>query len=153
MNLGEMSKEVQALEAIEAIKNLHNEYIFFLRNQQFEDMIPLFADDAVLEIRNFGPRTGIGEISKLFREYIPWEKNIPRGNSLVQPVITVNGNTAKGHWLLYHFRCDYTKNEGDGFLSSWEQGYYDCEYVRVGDKWKFKHVKFTSPWPQEPEQK
>jgi ketosteroid isomerase-like protein len=148
MPLEEMLKDVQALEDLEAIKNLHSEYIFYLRNRQFKEMIDCFADDAVLEIRDFSARVGKAEIAQLFTDHIPNESNIPRGNSLVQPVITVEGDTAKGHWLLYHFRCDYNKIPGKDYLSEWQQGYYDCEYVRVNGTWKFGRLKFISPWPQ-----
>jgi ketosteroid isomerase-like protein len=149
MDLAEMLKEVQILEDVEAIKNMHNEYVICLRNNQFEEMIDCFADDAILEIRELGRRTGKEEIAKLFREHIARVK-IPRGHSLVQPVITVDGNTAEGHWTLYHFNYDYTKPAGKGCLTEWEQGFYECRYVRVGGVWKFSYLKFICPWPKCP---
>jgi hypothetical protein len=150
MSLEKMLKEVKALEDIESIKKMHNEYIFSLRNKQYEEMIECFADNAIVEIRNFGARTGKKEIAKLFRDNIAKEKNLPQGHSLVQPVITVKGETARGHWLLYNFHCDYTKPGGGGYLTKWEQGFYDCEYVRVEREWKFSHLRFICPWPEQP---
>ena len=148
MTLDQMLKDVKALEDVEAIKNMHNEYIIYLRNNQFEEMIDCFADNAVLEIRNFGPRKGKEEIAELFRGHIARVK-IPRGHSLVQPVINVEGDTATGHWALYHFNYDYTKPAGEGCFTDWEQGFYDCKYVRVNGQWKFSYLKFICPWPEE----
>ena len=42
MTLEELEKKVRALDDIEEIKNLHREYIFWLNNRQFKEMIRLF---------------------------------------------------------------------------------------------------------------
>ena len=39
MNLEELKRKVKVLEDIEAIKNMHRDYIFWLRNSQFDEMI------------------------------------------------------------------------------------------------------------------
>ena len=148
MNLEELKRKVKVLEDTEAIKNMHRDYIFWLRNSQFDEMIDCFAENATAEIRTFGPRTGRDTIARLFKEEIAKVK-IPRGHSLVQPVITVEGDKAKGHWTMYTFNYDYTAPAGMGRLIECEQGRYDCEYVREAGKWKFSYLKWICPWPEQ----
>jgi len=162
MTLAELEKRVQILEDIEEIKNMHREYIYFLMTRQFEKMVDCFAEDAALDIVTFSVakgkptrelRKGKKDIAKLFTETMAsWvrelEGEIPKGGHfLVQPVITVEGNKAKGHWLLERIVED-AKPSG----SSWKflPGRYDCEYLKEGGKWKFSMVKMTHPWPNEP---
>ena len=148
MTLEELEKKVRTLDDIEEIKNLHREYIFWLNNRQFEEMIDCFSKNATVEIRTFGPRKGREEIVRLFKEEIE-TVNPRKGSALVQPVITVEGDTAKGHWLMFHFSHSSVALEGIDRLAEWEQGRYDCEYVREGGKWKFSFLKWTCPWPEQ----
>jgi hypothetical protein len=59
------------------------------------------------------------------------------------PVITVDGDHAKGHWMLYIFIAD----PATGVVSRFLQGRYDCEYTRENGKWKFSKLVWTNPWP------
>ena len=148
MNLEELERKVKTLEDIEAIKNMHRNYIFLLRDSQFDEMTDCFVENATAEIRTFGVRSGKEEIARLFKEDIAKVK-IPRGHALVQPVITIEGDTAKGHWMMCTFNHDYTAPAGMGRLIECESGRYDCEYVREGGKWKFSYLKWTCPWPEQ----
>lgn len=135
------------MEDIEAIRDLHYEYIFMLNNRQWDDIIDCFAEDATANIGNHGLRKGKAEITRLFKERI---SKINAGNDrdahfVVQPVISVDGDRAKGHWLMYIFINDPAVGV------RYVQGRHDCEYVKVDGKWKFQVVKYTRPWPVTPD--
>lgn len=146
MTLDELEKRVKVLEDVEEIKKLHRDYIFWLDNKQFEEMIECFAKDATEEIGGTGgARKGKEEIAKVFREVIAKEPSAKGGHILVQPVITVEGDRAKGYWTMYRFDTFTTPA---GQLVKWAQGRYDCEYIRENGKWKFSSLKYTIPWPE-----
>lgn len=139
MTLEELEKRVKVLEDIEAIKKLHINYVYLLCNLQWDDMLACFAEDATLELPDQGVSKGKKEISGVFHNVLA--KMIKRndGHFVGQPVISVKGDRAKGHWILYLFFAEPEVK--------WLQGRQDCEYVRVGGEWKFSSVKFTAPWP------
>jgi hypothetical protein len=139
VTLEELEKRVKVLEDIEAIKKLHINYVYLLCNLQWEDMLDCFAEDATMELLDQGVRKGKKEISGVFHNVLA--KMIKRndGHFVGQPIITVKGDKAKGHWILYLFFAEPEVR--------WLQGRQDCEYVRVKGEWKFSSVKFTAPWP------
>jgi len=142
---GEMEKRLKALEDLEEIRNLHNEYIFFLNNRQWDDMADSFTSDAFADIH--GQCKGREEIRKALKERIA-KLNSGKGRDshfAVQPVISINGDRATGHWLMYIFIADaVTGNAG-----RWIQNRHDCEYAREDGRWKFKSLVLTFPWPPE----
>lgn len=148
MNLEELEKRMTRLEDIEEIKSLHREYVFMLVNRQWNDMPECFAEDATADIGRHGLRRGKPEIKKLFNETIS-RMNAGKGRDAhfaTMPVITVNGNRATGHWMLYIMVRD--KDTG---YPRYSQGRYDCEYVKENGKWLFSAVKYTGFWPAEPD--
>ena len=46
----ELGKRVKVLEDIEAIKKMHINYVYLLCNQQWDDMLECFAEDATMEL-------------------------------------------------------------------------------------------------------
>ena len=149
----ELQKRIQALEDIEEIKNMHRQYVYWLATHtHWDEMIDCFAEDAIVDIRIYGPKFGKVEINKLFRDIISEAKVMtdspPGGHFLMQPVININGDKATGHWLLDRVFDDVTKPEGP--ILKMMGGRYDCEYKRENCKWKFKYLKWTVPWPVQP---
>jgi len=149
MTLENLEKRVRALEDIEEIKKLHRDYIFWLDDKEFEKMIDCFAEDATEEIGKTGIHKGKEEIAKVFREVIAQQPSAKGGHILVQPVISVEEDKAKGYWTMYRFDIFSTPA---GQLVKWEQGRYDCEYIKENGKWKFTSLKYTFPWPEKPEE-
>ena len=143
MTLEDMEKRLGVLEDIEAIKSMHREYAFALAGQQWDDMLDCFADDAVADIWQWGLRTGRKEIEELFKEGFQGRILPTHGHLVAEPVITVDGDKAGGHWILFLFFPEPDMR--------WIQGRHDCRYVKVDGKWKFSYLKFTRPWPQVPE--
>ncbi len=139
VELEELKERLQRLEDKDAIKDLHREYVYLLITQQWDDMVECFAEGATAVIASRPPCTGKKEIRTLLTEVIA--KHVPKdeGHLVTQPVISVDGDRAKGHWLLYVFLPEPALG--------WRQARYDCEYVKVDGKWKFSSLVFRAPWP------
>lgn len=54
----EMEKRLKTLEDIDAIRNMHNDYIYALASQQWDDMLDCFAKDSIADIWTHGARVG-----------------------------------------------------------------------------------------------
>ena len=149
MTLEEREKRLTMLEDLQAIRDMHHEYIFRLNNRQWDEIIEMFTEDATANIGHHGLRTGKAEVAKLFKERISQINAEGRrdAHNAIDPVITVNGNKAEGHWLMYIFIAD----PETGLARMFTQGRHDCEYEKVDGKWMFKSVKYTRPWPLEPD--
>jgi len=151
-----LEKRVKAIEELEEIKKLHRDYIYWLSNHQWEKMIDCFAEDAVAEMPKTGKQKGKKAIAKSFRNDISREEAFQKGgHMLIQPVISVDGDEAKGYWTMYRFTYDFHSPAGE-FVQLFGpelQGKYDCEYVKENGKWKFGKMKFTRPWPKAADEK
>ena len=143
MNLEELEKRIRKLEDIEEIKMLHRQYVFWLANRQFKEMLDLFTEDAIVNVGQHGLRKGKKEIEELFSDVLSKVVNKKDGHLVAQPIISVDGDRAKSQWIMYLFFPEPS--------ASWAQGKHDCEYVKENGKWKFSSVKFTRPWPEQAE--
>jgi ketosteroid isomerase-like protein len=149
VTLEELEKEIRALEAREEIKQLHRDYAFWLTNKQYDEIMTCFAENAIAKIRTPEVHKGKLEIEKRFREDIAKRPTPKGGHMLIQPVITVDGDTARGYWTMLHFFYD---TDTPGSPIRWKQGRYDCEYIREDGKWKFSSLYWAAPWPEHSEQ-
>jgi ketosteroid isomerase-like protein len=145
MTLEELAKRVQAIEDLEEIKKLHHDYIFLLCDKQYEQMLDFFTDDAKAQINTPYVCDGKEEIAKHFREVLANRGGKKGGSILIMPVITVDGDRAKGYWTMYKLfdDCDVPEIIAP---SKWLQGKYDCEYVKQNGKWKFSYMRYMA-WP------
>jgi hypothetical protein len=153
MFVKELQKRIQALEDIEEIKSMHRQYLFWLAtHENWEEMIDCFTEDAIVDIRIYGPRFGKAEVTRLFRSIISEARVMPKsplgGHFLMQPVINLYEDRATGHWLLDRVFDDVTTPEGPTLKMM--RGRYDCEYKKENGKWKFRYLKWTMPWPVPP---
>jgi uncharacterized protein (TIGR02246 family) len=145
-----MEKRLQALEDAEEIRKLHTDYIYNLSNWEFEKMADCFAEDAVEEGIHGGQKhEGKAAIRKMFEEMAqsPPQKG---GHMLIQPVISVDGDRAEGHWIMYRLNYYFKGPSGQviNMFGPSVQRRYDCEYVKENGEWKFNRMKFTAPWPE-----
>lgn len=142
MTLEELEERVRRLEDLDEIKELHREYLFLISNLDFDKALDCFAETIIVDIAQYGVRRGKEEVTRFFKEVI--HKNVLQskdGHFTGQPVISVEGNKAKGHWMFYRFVPEPSPVR-------WVQGRYDCEYVKENGKWKFGALKLTRPWPE-----
>lgn len=142
-----LEKRIRTLEAIEEIQKFHLHYIYLYNNHQHEEMASCFAEDAILDTGVFAVARGKEAIAKVFRDDIPTVNNWATAHVVVQPVITVDGDRAKGFWTMYLCFFDVLTPKGPSVRMY--QALHDCEYVRVNGEWKFSSVKFICPWPEQ----
>ena len=145
----ELEKRLRAMEDAEEIRKFHTDYIYCLSNWEFEKMADCFAEDAEEEgIVPNQKHVGKSEIKKMFEEMA---QNPPQkgGHMLIQPVISVDGEKAEGHWIMYRLNYYFKGPSGQvvKLFGPSVQRRYDCEYVKENGDWKFSRLKFTDPWP------
>ncbi|MFC1532675.1 nuclear transport factor 2 family protein [Thermodesulfobacteriota bacterium] len=157
MTLEELKKRVKVLQDIEEIKKMHRDYIFWLSEQNWDDMTECFAENAIIKIGVHGAQDdndeakGKKEINRIFKDVIgkrALEVKPKGGHILLQPVITVEGDRAKGHWDMNRFV--YNPDAHGGPAPEMGPGRYDCEYIREGGKWKISNLKWIHPFPKPP---
>lgn len=135
----DMEQQLTRLADIEAIKQLKYRYAEICDDYHNPDrVITLFVEDGIWEDPSgvFGIAKGRAEIHKLFEGFA---KMIDFSqHNMMNPIITVNGNTATGEWyLLGPYRIRATGKE------FWLAGMYRDDYVKVDGQWKYKHLRFT----------
>jgi hypothetical protein len=143
MDIEELAKRVTAIEDVEAIKQMHREYMSCLDNLEFARALDFFTDDAEVEVRFSGVMKGRENYSKIYLGTLAQRKERHDGHLVGQPVITIDGDTARGHWIVYMFFSVPTVE--------WIQGRHDCEYKKVSGVWKFSKLKFARTLASKPD--
>jgi hypothetical protein len=152
MNLKEMESRLSILEDIEEIKKLQLRYNnYLISGKRWDEIVDLFVEDGIVDLpvvqKNKLANKGKEAIAKVFKEYL--SKGHKKGSFVVHPIISVDGNKAKGSWLLYQQFILGDKRTDGMELPDWTQGYYDVEYVREKGLWKIGILKYreclTSP--------
>jgi hypothetical protein len=142
MKIAALEKKVNELQDIENIKVLHRDYLFFISNLEFEKALNCFADCIVADVADYGIVKGKKAVTQFFNNTI--YKNVASSKDAHftgQAVISVDGNTAKGHWMFYRLLANPVP-------PGWVQGRYDCEYIKENNEWKFSVLKMKRPWPE-----
>jgi ketosteroid isomerase-like protein len=144
MSLEELEKRIQAIEDMEAIKKLHQNYINLMDNMEYTKVLDLFTDDCTSEVRNSGIKRGKKEIEDIYLIMLAKRRAGQRneGHFAVEPDITVDGNVARGAWLIYMLFSKPTVQ--------WVQGKNECEYMKVNGQWKIHKLKFTRTLASDP---
>jgi hypothetical protein len=141
MDLTNCEERLQRLEDLEAIRTLHREYLFLISNLEFDRAIECFADNIITDVADYGVYQGKAEVTRFFKDVIYQNVISSRhGHFTGQPVISVDGDRAEGHWMFYRFLSPPATER-------WVQGRYDCEYIKENGEWKFSVLKMKRPWP------
>ena len=156
MTTEDFEKRLKAMEDIEEIKQFHINYILLLNEQRFEDMLKCFTDDIYEEgIMPGVKHVGIEELSKFLRnmaEEQREEKLWKGGQIILHPIISVDGDTAKGTWTWFRLSMPHPFTSRMGktvhLFEPWEAK-CDMEYRRVDGKWKISRYIMTFPWPSD----
>jgi hypothetical protein len=135
MSTGDFEKRITVLEDIEAIKQLKARYCAVCDDDHNPDKITtLFAEDGIWEGGDFGKAQGHAAIRKLFEGF---QKLISFSqHNIMNPIIEVNGDRAKGVWYLigpFTFRKD---ND-----ARWLSCKYEDDYVKINGEWKYQHLR------------
>jgi hypothetical protein len=145
MSLEELEKRIQAIEDLEEIKKLHQKYMDLMDELRYQEVLDLFTEDATAQVRNSGVKHGRKGLEEIYIEGLAKVRgnNRAEGHMVIQPNITVNGDTAKGTWLVYMLFSKPT--------IEWIQGRNEGEYKKVNGKWMIKSMKFTRTLASKPE--
>lgn len=156
MTLEELEKNVQTLEDVIAIENVHRDFIYWLNNRQSEEwlneiefpkVMDNFTDNSVIEMTSYGKFEGKTKIKKLMERLIS-EVEFSGGRIIItQPIIDVDEVGARGRWVTYRFTEVPTYPPNTKEVVGWEQGECNCDYVNENGKWKFSKMSWVYPWP------
>lgn len=142
MSLEELAKRVKAIEDLEEIKQMHRRYMDHLDKLEFAQAAEMFAENATAEVRDSGVHRGKKEIAHIYLDILAQRKERHDGHLVSQPIVTVDGDTAKGTWIVYMFFSVPSVQ--------WVQGKHECEYVKENGQWKFSKLKFTRTLASQP---
>jgi ketosteroid isomerase-like protein len=132
-----LEKRVRATEDVEKIKQLQQHYVSGLMRANWDEVLDCFAEDAFFDPGG-QPVKGIKEISNVFKNVLSEWHCGQEGDFLVHPEISVNGDTARGHWLMYMMY--YLPRSHQSLF--WVNGFYDMEYRRVNGEWKINSLNW-----------
>ena len=138
MSLEDLERRIQTLEDIEEVKRLKHRYCAACDDNFNADAIAsLFTENAVWDGGDFGKLEGREAIRSFFQKA---SQNMPFAIHMVlNPIIEVNGDTAKGTWYLFQ-SCTFA----DPDRAIWGSARYDDEYIRVDGRWMIRNIKVTS---------
>ena len=143
MTFEEFEKRLTALEDLEEIKKLHQKYMDLMDNLHYEEVLDLFTEDATVQVRNSEIKRGKKELAEIYLGILG-KKGDVRDNAhiVIHPDITVDGDTAKGTWLVYmlFYEPDI----------QWVQGKNECEYKKENGNWKISKLRFTRTLASDP---
>lgn len=134
--LKELEQRVRVTEDIQEIHRLQRSYVNALICTEWDTCADCFAEDALVDVYLHEPVKGNAAIRKWFKEELPKTHAGKEGDVLVHPVIEVDGDKAKGTWLIYLMYC-YPRTGQSLF---WVQIFYNMEYVRENGKWKISYM-------------
>jgi ketosteroid isomerase-like protein len=143
MKLEDLEKRIKVIEETEEIKKLHHNYINLMDALEYIKVLDLFTDDCIVEVRSSGIKRGKKQIEDIYLGILAKNRGAERhqGHFAVEPDITVDGNTAKGTWLIYMLF---------DIPNEWVQGKNECEYRKENGKWKIARLKFTRTLASDP---
>ena len=146
--LAQLEERVQALEDVNAIRNLKAQYAAYCDDNYNPDGIAaLFTEDAVWESKSLGRFEGREAIREFFRgasQIFTFAIHYSLNGQ-----IDVTGDTARAQWYLF-MPCTL----GEGNRAMWRAGIDTESYVRVHGAWKFQrktseslfHSPFEEGW-------
>jgi hypothetical protein len=149
MTLPEFENKVRVLVDVEEIKRLQREYLYKMTDARYDELAPFFTENSTIQIGEDRVIEGKEAIIKLFKEDSIMTGGHKGGHNLIHPVISVEGDKAQGYWATFCF--SYDNSDPANPRLRWQQGKYECEYAKKAGKWQISYLKYTVPWPVQPE--
>ena len=136
-----LEARIRRLEDIEAIRQLKAHYCQACDDDHNPDRVAAcFVEDG-LWASNTGVRAEGHAAIKRFMSGVPGGRIRNSAHMVTNPIITVTGDSATGHWRLIML---YTGQTPAGDLQYHRIiGFYDEEYVRVDGRWLIKMLRVT----------
>lgn len=133
----ELEKKIRQLLDIEDIKILKRKYAGYCDdNYNPAGISELFTEDAIWD----GGPIGFAETRQGIKEYFATtsDRISFAMHYMVNPIIEVEGDEAKGQWYLWQPMTIREGNQAMFLVAT-----YDDIYVRQNENWLFKHVKLS----------
>jgi ketosteroid isomerase-like protein len=134
--LGALEARVQAMEDIEAIKQLQYRYKNAFMQANWDEVIGCFAEDATIDIKPDGTNVGKG-ITEIKRQFGNMAKVHVGAETdfIYHPIISVSGSKGKGTWMVTDTM--HIIDQPDQSI----YGIYTVEYVKVNRLWKISFLR------------
>ena len=141
-----LERRLQALEDIEAIKQLKYRYWRDLDLKQWDDMAGCFVPDATVSYGSGQYQfTGVDAIMRFLRQSLGRDTGAVTIHHGHHPEIVLHSATsAHGTWALYNYMFNERQNRGIRIGA-----YYEDRYVKVGGAWRFEHIGYRSLFHEE----
>lgn len=141
-----MADQVKWLVDRAHISDLLYSFAYALDNKDAAAYVALYAEGGVLELPD--PTSTTGGVVTVSRDHLLEfvQKGLAESYSRTHHMstnhqITVDGDTARSRSYLQAVHVRETP------FDHWDAGgWYDCEYVRTPEGWRFTHVKLTAVW-------
>ena len=134
MDMAQFEKRLTRLEDIEAIKQLKARYCAIADEDHNPDKITtLFVEDGIWE-GGFGTAQGHEAIRRLFQR--AQQRFSFSHHMVMNPIIEVEGNSAKGTWYFFGLFTVRETNE-----ARWLAVRYEEDYIKVNGEWKYQHLR------------
>ena len=138
-----LERRLERLEDQAQIEKLTRAYGYYIDKKVWQEVVPLFSNDAVVEISGRGVYKGSKGVETLFRKVIGRGKDgLADGelsNHMVLQGITdvaPDGKTATGRWRAFIQIGMWQQ------AALWAEGTYDITYVKENGVWKFQTMKW-----------
>lgn len=138
-----LERKIRLLEDRAAIEKLTRAYGYYIDKKLWDEVVPLFASDATVEISNRGVYRNTSGVERLFKQVIgrghPGLADGELSNHMVlQGVVDVapDGQTATGRWRAFIQIGMWQK------AALWAEGTYDIRYVKHDGVWQFQHMRW-----------
>ena len=139
MKTTSLEQRLQALEDIEAIKQLKARYLFGCDTRDVELMRNCFATGEVLIDFGFiGQFTDVEAFLKVFVELACHPTQFDMHHGVAPEIELTDADTARGRWRLQFQLLEAEKNVVQ-LMSS----YYEDEYVREATGWRIRRSRST----------
>jgi SnoaL-like domain len=149
----ELEQRLQSMEDQKAIEKLTRAYGYYLDKALWSEVIPLFADDAEVEISNRGLYRGRKGVQNLFLQVLgKGREGLADGalfnHLILQGIVDVapSGDAAAGRWRAFMQIGQWQKT------ALWAEGTYQVTYVKRKGVWQFHKMQwfgtFFSPYEQ-----
>ena len=137
--MSDLEARLQALEDIDAIKQLKYEYARCLDSKDWDGMAKCFAKDATTAYSD-GKYSfdGVEAIVQFLKENLGAPSRVT-AHHIGQPQIELTSTTtATGTWTMHDYVIDTTFNI---FVRG--AAFYHDEYVKAKGQWKIKHTGYS----------
>jgi hypothetical protein len=134
-----LASRLHQVEDEAEIKRLQRRYVNALMCTEWDDAAACFAEGARVEVYLHEPVQGKAAITRWFKEELSKTHAGHEGDIVTHPLVTIEGDRAKGSWLLYMMYA-YPRT---GQALFWVQGFYDMDYVRENGVWKIAIMRWS----------